>query len=566
VIGTLPGAVNGRRGLAAALAERARRYHGLGNTRYESGEARLDLLMWTITRRPLLKVGAAFDLVRHPYLVDLYREQAKVVVVFKASQMGASEWAISYALHAADERGMTMLYVFPTDVHVSDFSAARIGPAIEASPYLDGIIVEGGAGEGKRGADRVTLKRVRDRFVYLRGAKVAPDGKAPQLKAIDADGLILDEVDEMDPRAAAIAVKRLGHSEVAEERWISTPTYAGVGIHAKWGESDQREWFVRCMCGEWQGLSIHQVVTEWDQLERPVEWHGKEEGRAWVACQKCGAEVNRLGAGEWVAGWPGRDVVGYHLSKLFSPAVTVLQLVTGLQTVDETKRREAFNQDLGQPYTPRGGRLNEEVLDKCRREYGHGPVEGERPVMGVDVGRVMYGVIRSQADEETGERVQRWAGEIESWEGLAHLVKQYDVATLVIDALPETSKARELQAAFSRGRVYLAYYVTQKVGSKRAEPMQWDEDQGVVNLDRTRALDLTMARFFGGENTLPLYARDVAGYYEMMQAVVRVIEDGPGGEKVARYVEAGPDHFCHAENYCAVASLAPEVWDGLGWA
>jgi len=248
--------------------------------------------------------------------------------------------------------------VFPTETHVTDFSTARIGPALEASPYLTQIVMEGSGSDGKRRkrTDRVTLKRVRDRFLYLRGGQVKPDGKAPQLKSIDADVLILDEVDEMDVRAPAIAVKRLGHSALREERWISTPTYPGVGIHAKWLESDQREWFVRCgHCGEWQPLTIQQVVTEWDTLGRPVVWHGQGEGRAFIACRKCEREINRLQSGRWVPAYPDREIVGYHLTKLFSATTPLLDIVLALQTVNETKRREAFNQDLGETYTPRGG-------------------------------------------------------------------------------------------------------------------------------------------------------------------------------------------------------------------
>jgi len=492
----------------------------------------------------------------HRYLVDIYNESAQRMVLLKAGQVGASEYLISYAMHACDERQATALYVFPTDRHVSDFSSARIGPAIEASPYLDGIVIEGGKGD-KRGADRITLKRVRDRFIYLRGAKVDPEGQAPQLKAVDADVLILDEWDEMDPRAPVIARKRLGHSRIAEERAASTPTYPGRGIHAEWLDSDQREWHVRCRgCRAWQPLSIKQVVTEWDDLERPVAWHGQGEGRAWIACGKCGRELDRLGPGAWVAGWPGREMIGYHLTKLFSAPVELLDLVQALDTTDETKRREAYNQDLGEPYTPRGGQLTMEALDGCRRDYAHGPVGKEKTVMGVDVGKVLHGAIRGPAHPETGERPQRWAGEIETFDSVGRLMRQYRVETLVIDALPETTKARELQAAWPRERVWLAYYVSQKIGTKREDPVQWDDDNGVVNLDRTRTIDATFGRILAGENTLPAYARDVRDYYAHLTALVRVLEDGPGGQKVARYVESGPDHLAHAENYCTVASLA----------
>jgi hypothetical protein len=528
-------------------------------------EPKGDLLTWAIIQRRLLKPGVLFDLTRHRYLRDLYQEAAQDVVVYKAAQMGASEYGVTYALHAADVRAATVLYVFPTDTHVSDFSAARIGPAIEASPYLSSVVVDGGGSQEqghKRGADRVTLKRVRDSFLYFRGARVKKDGQAPQLKSIDADVLILDEVDEMDPRAPSIAAKRLGHSTIAESRWIGTPTFEGVGIHAQWLESDQREWHVRCEgCGRWQPLTIDHVVTEWDKLGRPMGWHRDEEGAAFMACEHCGEALDRTGDGRWVPTWRERRQAGFHLTKLFSPFVSLDDIVTSLQNVDETKRREAFNQDLGLPYTPRGGRLTSAILDACRREYGHGPVRGEQTLLGCDVGKMLHVVIRGPQDPESGERPQRWSGALDSFEALGRMMRKYQVATAVIDALPETRKARELQNAFSPRRVWLAYYVQQRVGSKHAEPAVWDPRKGVVNLDRTRTLDSTFAQFYEPvEATLPADARDIRDYYDHLKAPVRVMEEMRDGSKVARYVEGGQaDHLAHAENYCWVAAKRPVV-------
>lgn len=528
----------------------------------------IDLLSWTLQHRSTLVPGRPFDLTHHLYLVDLYNCTAPRMCASKAGQMGLSEYLVSYALHAADQRDATVLYVFPTDTHVSDFSSARIGPAIEASPYLGGIIVDARAEGGKAGADRVTLKRVRDRFLYLRGAQVKPDGSAPQLKSIDADALILDELDEMDDRAPEIARKRLGASALGEERIVSTPTYAGAGIHAQFAESDQREWHVRCAaCGEWQPMTINNVVQDWDSFGRPTRWNGKSESHAFVACRKCGAALDRLGPGRWVAAYPGRDLVGFHLSRLFS-AASLDAIVATLGSLNETKRRECYNQDLGEPYTPRGGQLTDDILDACRREYAHGVVLKERTVMGVDVGKVLHCVIRGPAHAESGERPQRWAGAVESFEEVGRMMRRFNVGTLVIDALPETKKARELQASFPEGTVWLAYYTTQKVGSKRAEPVQWVGEEtvngqrawnGVVNMDRTQTLDEMFAEFAEGRATLPANAREAPEYYAHLKAPVRVLEDGPGGQKIAAYVESSPDHLAHAENYCLAARAAPRV-------
>lgn len=513
-----------------------------------------------LLHRRYLKPGLLFDLTRHLYARDIYACTARERVFMKASQMTISEYAISKALWSADVRQATVLYLFPTDKNVGEFSAARFGPAIEASPYLTNLVVEGGAaargGLRKRGSDRVSLKRVRDRFIYLRGTKVRPDGQAPQLKSVDADIVLFDELDEIDPRAVPIAEKRVGHSRLKELDYISTPTYVGAGIHAQWMRSDQREWMVRCeCCGTWQALTIEQVVTEWDNLDRPVAWNGQDEGRAYVACERCGEELDRSGSGQWVAEHPERDVAGFHLTKLFSGTIDLLEVVLALDTVNETQRRETFNQDLGLPYTPRGGQMTRVVLDQCRRDYAHGAVQGEQTVLGCDVGRVLHIVIRGPADSESGERPQRWAGEVDTFEELSMLMRRYRVQNAVIDALPETHKVREFQAAFP-GRVWLAYYSNARDGSRDVQPVRWDPRKRIVLMDRTRSMDAMYAQFYEPVvATLPANARDVPDYYAHLQAPVRIIEERASGERVARYVEEGADHLAHAENYCMAAGL-----------
>lgn len=523
-----------------------------------------DLLEWTFKYRPYLGPGRKFRVDNHLYLVDIYRCTAKEIVVQKASQMGASEWMVSYAAHTCDQRNGNVLYVFPTDGAVSDFSTARLGPAIEASEYLAKVVIDGSGQGGLRGSDRITLKRIRDRFLYFRGSKVQTDGKAPQLKSIDADALLLDEVDELDPRAPAIAKKRLGHAkeELGNILWVSTPTYPGTGIDEQFQLSDQRLWHLRCEhCGERQPLTIQMCVTEWDSLGRPYLWHGKDDNRAWLACRNCGKELDRLAQGEWVATYPERPVAGFHLTKLFSAQMNLLDVVYNLDTVDDTKRREAFNQDLGVAYLPRGGHLETDQIDACRRDYGHGPNYYKTCYMGVDVGRVLHVVVRTLADFTTGETQQLYAGTTD-WQGLERLTKIYRPRVVVIDALPESTKAREYQDKFPRNMVWVSYFVNQMVGNKREAIAVFDPKERKVLVDRTRSLDATFAGFYAGTSTLPANIRGVEDYYNHLRASIRVLKEDSSGQEVAKYIETGPDHYGHSENYCTIASTCRI---GQGW-
>lgn len=523
-----------------------------------------DLLEWTLRKRKMLGPDRPFQTENHLYLIDIYRCAAKEIALMKASQMGASEWLVSYAAHTCDQRSGNVFYVFPTEGHVSDFSTARMGPAIEASEYLAKIVV-GGGHSGLKGSDRITLKRIRNRFLYFRGSKVGPDGDAPQLKSVDADIVIFDEVDELYDGAMAIAKKRLGHApeHLGNILYVSTPTYPGLGIHAEYLDSDKRKWFVPCPhCGERQPLEIGQIVLEWDDLGRPVAWNGQTEGRAWLACVNCGGELDRLAQGEWVAEYPHIEKAGFHLSKLFSAQNKLLNIVKNLDTVDETKRREAFNQDLGLPYTPRGGSLDSERIDACRRDYAHGPSLRHTCYMGVDIGRVLHVVIRTLADFETGETRQVYAGET-SWEHLPLLIKIYRPKVIVVDALPETTKSRELQNMYPRNMVWIAYYPHFPLGSKKEENMDWNPRELTVLLDRTRVLDEVLAGFYGMKSTLPAHARNIRDYYDHLKASVRVLKENTSGEEIAKYVDTGPDHYLHAEAYALAASKCTY---GQGWA
>lgn len=527
----------------------------------------LDLLQWTQRYRRELIPDRYFDLENHSYLADIYNDKSQEIALYKSGQVGISEYLLSYALHACDQRAATALYVFPKDNLVSDFSAARLGPAIEASKHLQSIIVEGAAASGKKGADRVTLKRVRNRFLYMRGGTVSPDGKASQLKSIDADLFIVDEVDECDPRVPGLLDKRLGHSTIKEKRFASTPSYHDRGIHAFWKNSTQNLWIVLCQsCGNRQDLAMSDVILDFDELGRPVAWHGMSENRAYVACRKCGAEINRHQSGEWVPQEPSASMTGYHVTKLLSPSVDLLPIVAGLSTTDESDLKECLNQDWGLPYRPRGGGMTDETLDACKRDYAHGPTSFGKCYMGVDVGKVLNVVIRSAPDGETGERRQLLAVEVPNFDDVGRLIDQYQPESVVIDALPETRKCRELQSDFEDGYVWLAYYTET---DKKSEPARWNTEEYTVTIDRTRMLDETFSRFVSRRdgsqvNTIPASTDPAGSYYGHMKAPVRVVEKKRDGTMIARYVEDSADHYAHAENYCTAAAMAPVITGSAG--
>lgn len=522
----------------------------------------IDLLTWAILYRAQLRPGKFFTLRDHHYLREMYTCDHPWQMYMKGSQVGISEMLVSFAFWVADVKRGDVLYVMPTTDDVGDFSRMRFGPALEASPYLSRRLTQPAHGNLRsnpdfRGSDKVNLKRFRDNWLIFRGGTVGKDGRARQLKSVPADVLIGDEVDEMDSRTLPIARKRLGHSYLKWERLASTPTYPGMGIDEYWQLSDQREWFVPCPhCGERQTFDFwKQVVIEKNDLDWPVAWHGQSENRAFIACIKCGKEVDHTAPGQWVAAHPGREWAGFHPTKLMSSQTPLIDIVRSFRATDETKRKEATNQHLGLTFTPKGGRLTDEALNACKRDYAMGPHPDAGASMGVDIGNLLHVIIRARKDGD-GQRRLLYAGEVVHFYELEPLMKQYGVETCVVDSQPEKKKAREFQASYPDGRVWLCYYLD----GKQPEIAAWDWRKGVVNADRTWSLDTTMAGFYDKSNILPQDIVRETNYYPHMKAEIRTVEEAADGNKISRYINSGPDHFCHAENYCLIASLRPVGW------
>jgi len=64
------------------------------------------------------------------------------------------------------------------------------------------------------------------------------------------------------------------------------------------------------------------------------------------------------------------------------------------------------------------------------------------------------------------------------------------------------------------------------------------------------------------KSSLPVHARNIRDYYNHMRASIRTTKEDASGTEVVRYVDTGPDHFLHAENYVNCARLCRH---GQGW-
>lgn len=464
--------------------------------------------------------------------------------------MGASEYAISRALHFSITYGGRTMYFFPTDNDVGEFSRDRFAPAVEESEYLTNLV---------RDTDTAGLKQIGYGSIYFRGTR-----SRTRMKSVPGDFLIFDEMDEMTPANVELARKRIGHSEFGWELDLSTPTMPGYGIDLEFQKSDQRHWLLKCPgCSTWHCLEDEFLQNHGDhQAPRNeiVFIHG-QPGSEYLICIRCGHRLDPA-RGAWVAKYPNVKIHGFHLSKFYSQVVSQTEKEKGLLTKpaallqlwrETSHPGEFYNSELGLPYLSAEGGLTEQDLMALEGKYGQMRV-GKGCVMGVDQGNGLHIVIKEPTDNPDMVLTIRvhWVHQTdEIFSHLDEFMRDFDVRACVIDGLPNTHAAR----SFARrhiGKVWLSYY-----GETQKGKAKWGYDKErapIVMVNRTDALDAWRDIHKTRKRRIMRVEDDVHEYVKQMTNILRRIEEDPEtGAKRATWVKRGPDHFAHADSYAELA-------------
>jgi hypothetical protein len=468
-----------------------------------------------------------------PFQREMYAEGAaeREGVVMKSTQIGVSAWASRWALYQSDVLGRTGLYVFPTQRDVHDFSTARIKRLFDASDYL-------------RGRQRATdpsnkgLVGIGGGMVYFRGSQARRG-----LDAVDADYVVFDEYDMLAHENIPDAERRVtGPLSAGLIRRVGVPTIPGWGIARLFDESDQRRWRVKCgACGDWQTIDFDRNV---------------DTATATRVCAACRNSLD-VGAGEWVADFPDRDVRGYHVTRLIAPTADIGAIIAASRKRTGYERQAFFNKDLGVPWAPEEGRLSLAALLAAQSLAEFVMSEnyaGDNLVtMGVDVASTRALHVRISEHLPRGRKKGIFIGEVDDFIGLERLMERFRVRMAAIDHLPEGRLARAFVERFP-GRAYVVAYNT-AVQPRGADVINVHFDMRFATVQRLAAIDATTEMIRQQRNLLPLDLPD--DYIDHLQALVRSAEQDPLGNQHVTYHATGPDDYAQAEVYDL---LAGELW------
>jgi len=449
------------------------------------------------------------------WLVPLYQDDSKKIVVRKPAQMGYTEWALADSVHYPDQHKFNSLYIMPTGSGLNDLVQGRLDPSIQSSEYLTSRIGE---------INKVGLKQFANGMWYGRGAN-----NPKQIISVDADGSWVDERDRIEDDMIPYIDKRLQNSKWKLERWFGTPTTPEWGIDKMFYEGKQLVWNVTCSCG------VEQALTWGDNVDIENEQ---------VVCSSCKKHIvpHKL-EGRYIAENPEGKFNSYYVCGLNSDRIDLPKLIEDMKSGDEYRVTQAYNQGLGLPYEPKGATITVEELYACRGEHT-APCKVEGAFMGIDVGRVMHITI---LDKEK-RMVYIGTGD---WEDLPRLIREYKVNVCVIDALPEMNSVANLVKEF-KGKVYACYYSNPKLD--KGKYYKWSV--GRVDVNRTASLDNMVSTIQMQEVELPKNLdnyKEFISHFKNLKRIV-VVKDDRTGEKDAKWVRIGDDHYAHSYNYALLAS------------
>lgn len=475
----------------------------------------------------------------HQYLKGILMDKSPHLVVMKSTQCGVSEALIIFVV---DEtmRGRSVFYVLPTHLLMGRFVANRFEKSLVYTKFYRSLD-KGSTGETGKRTDNKSLKDLGSGVVTFAGSNTpVPFTEFP------ADTLVIDEKDRCHQDNIKMGEERLGHADNPRILEVSNPTITEFAIDESFQESDKKRWSIRCSnCGAhiFPDFYDHVVRQESENIYtlRDTDYEPGQGKILRPICNECEKPFDRFVDGEWVPE-VSSDISGYQISKLFSGTNPLEKLVRNFERglVNDFEMQRFYNSDLGLPYVQEGARISKNILDACKRDYLMPGSSRMRCVMGVDVGKVLHVRINEVLPDDTRRAV--FIGTVDELSDLFLLAKQYNVATAVIDALPETRLSKQFSMSFPGGfRCFFG-------GPRRDIVAPRDK---IITVDRTQTLDVVKEDLLLERILLPKNADQIPDYYSQMQASTRIYDEE---KEVYRWEEGSKDdHFFLAEGYCSLA-------------
>lgn len=433
--------------------------------------------------------GEKLDFKDHAYLWDIYKDFSPKQAILKAAQIGFSTCANIKAMWLAKNRGMDIIYSLPSASDIKDFVGGKTNRLI-----ANNLIFQ----QWTTDKDSIEQKQVGDNIIYFRGTWTERAAIA-----IPADLYISDETDRSKQDIVTQYKTRLQHSKYGWEWYFSNPSAPGHGVDVHWALSDQKHWFIKCDCGEWQYLTMDNIMFK---------------DKAYFGCKRCKSELNRR-KGQWVRRWQDKDISGYWIPALVAPWITAQQILDKKKGYSE---EQFANFVLGQPYIGRGNVLTKQAFMQNLTDKVN--PQDTRPIIGVDTGVGINYVVGNKYGTFFYDRC-------DSYEPIRNLLRRWPNSIAIIDQGGDIIGPRKLREEF-QNRVFLCFFASDR---KNDELIRWNDLDGTVVADRNKMIQLVVDEFT--ERRMPVYGKEADWYDYWLEwsGMYRTVEENALGIPVFRW-------------------------------
>lgn len=511
--------------------------------------ASVDPAYWANLYKIKLQAGE-FSFLNREFQIKPMQSRARRKCYKKARQsFGATELEVLDDLHGMiyGHYKLGVAHIFPSSDEVGEFGKARFKPLITSNRIAIGQYV--------RDTDTATLKRVRDAFLWLRGARLSQkigdtdEDTSSKTAAFSVDKVVLDEVDFMDLLVIEKFINSMGSSPVKREVYLGNPSHEDFGIDLIFKQSNQQYWFRRCGCGHWTCA----------EKSFPNCVKIRPDGTGYIGCDKCGQEVkmwNGKGTAEWVADFPSKSgyMEGYHLSQLSNIFVDPAEVLESYTNPLNNNLADVYRLKLGTAYSAKEDKLRKSDVLACCGSNLMAESSTNPCAMGVDVGKVKHVVIGIKTHTDRFEIIK--VAKVETFNDVYMLAKKYNVKSDVIDIRPYEDEARSYQKS-SGHKTFLCEY-----SESMLQDALFNDDTGIVKVHRTGIFDSTHKLFTEGRIKIPRQCTEIEEFARQCCNCAKFEEkDKKKGTIIFRYRPTGDceEHFRSALNYFLLAASGSKL-------
>ena len=502
----------------------------------------------------------------HEYQIDIVDEKSPDKCVKKCAQVGLSELSIRESLSfCAMHDYRKLAYVLPTSKFSSEFSSTRFDPAIESCDYIKGVL--------SKDVDNTGVKKVGTSFLLMRGTS----GTTSAI-SIDLDAIVTDEIDFCNQDVLGSFASRLQHSDLKITSDFSTPTVPDYGISALYDISSQGRYMVRhSKCGKYVAPDFYNdiIIPGFDEpitdFRREDRFHPGVKS-AYLNCPHCHRAIawsDFVDADRrtWVHKFKDRPKVGYQVMPWDVPKYNQLEEV--LFSIDKYKLHSDWvNFRLGLDHSSAENSFLKEVIERNTASIGATLANivskgYKRVFIGADLGKTSWIVIG--VPTQAGLRVV-CAESVKVAELPEQNLGKYLVGLMrllagvrsIVDAAPNYETALYMTANLYDKQAYGAYYGGAKTNI--IDIYNFNDKEGIVTMDRDASLDDLAKAVNSGAITFcepTEFLIDKDGNTESVLVkhlcATKKVKVLTSKGKISTWTNTGPDHYCHALNYCYAA-------------